>query len=623
MSSPDPSIEIARQALKRLTARRQLPTPENYERAYAEVAGQLLPASSRPVHPLVAALGQFLDELQPGSDAAGQIRINRLKQAIFEQDWSGIPAMLQQHLTLQVEQQTVGQRWGELVLNLIKQWDLRQPGLSSAMKKEALERVVANYGYQPTLFYEKLSNLLTNWALPLAASQASPPSALSLAGFQFDEALPPPAAPGTAASASASPQMTQINQIHGQPVSKMDEPLSRAWKVVLDEALRYGVVPWLTPYPELRESIEEPLLALPGIDNEQALEVFSRQLKKVWIKTDLQLQHDGRIVNGLASLLSLLLHNLRELSGQDQSLIGQISAIETVLAQQPLNVRDIYAVEASLKDVIYKQGVIKHSLDAATQAMRDMVNTFVSRLSVMTDDTSQFQQKIGDYAQKIQAADNVIALSEVIDTLMADTKSVQTSLANSRGELEAARVEVDAATQRIRELEAALDEASMQVKEDQLTGAYNRRGLDEMFAREKDRSAQSGQPLSMVLLDVDNFKQLNDHYGHLTGDQVLKHLVDTISANLRPNDIVARLGGEEFVLLLPATAAEAAAQLTERLQRQLTRAYFMADQDRLVITFSAGVTVWKLGEDEVDTIERADQAMYRAKLAGKNRVHIA
>ena len=623
MSSPDPSIEIARQALKRLTARRQLPTPENYERAYAEVAGQLLPASNRPVHPLVSAMGQFLDELQPGSDAAGQIRINRLKQAIFEQDWSGIPAMLQQHLTLQVEQQTVGQRWGELVLNLIRQWDLRQPGLSSAMKKEALERVVANYGYQPTLLYEKLSNLLTNWALPLAASQTASPSAMTLAGFQFDEALPPPAAPGTASSASAAPQMTPVNQIHGQPVSKMDEPLSRAWKVVLDEALRYGVVPWLTPYPELRESIEEPLLALPGIDNEQALEVFSRQLKKVWIKTDLQLQHDGRIVNGLASLLSLLLHNLRELSGQDQSLIGQISAIETVLAQQPLNVRDIYAVEASLKDVIYKQGVIKHSLDAATQAMREMVNTFVSRLSVMTDDTSQFQQKIGDYAQKIQAADNVIALSEVIDTLMADTKSVQTSLANSRGELEAARVEVDAATQRIRELEAALDEASMQVKEDQLTGAYNRRGLDEMFAREKDRSAQSGQPLSMVLLDVDNFKQLNDHYGHLTGDQVLKHLVDTISANLRPNDIVARLGGEEFVLLLPATAAEAAAQLTERLQRQLTRAYFMADQDRLVITFSAGVTVWKLGEDEVDTIERADQAMYRAKLAGKNRVHIA
>ena len=114
MSSPDPSIEIARQALKRLTAR-QLPTRRTTSVLYAEVAGQLLPASSRPVHPLVAALGQFLDELQPGSDAAGQIRINRLKQAIFEQDWSGIPAMLQQHLTLQVRSNkplaNVGANW--------------------------------------------------------------------------------------------------------------------------------------------------------------------------------------------------------------------------------------------------------------------------------------------------------------------------------------------------------------------------------------------------------------------------------------------------------------------------------------------------------------------------------
>lgn len=621
MMPSDPSIEIARQALKRLSARKLLPTPENYERLYAEVAGQLLPAASRPMHPLVAALSQALEDLQANSDTAGQIRINRVRQAIFDQDWATVPPLLQQHLSQHVEQQMVGQRWGELVLNLVRQWDLRQPGLSSAMKKEALERVVSNYGYQPTLLYEKLCNLLTNWGSPLAATQANTTSLGN--GFQFDEVAPLPAGASAPATVTGANGQAQPVTPAPPPMSKLDEALWRHWKHVLDEALRYGVAPWLTPYPELLEALEQPLLALPGIENEQSLEVFSRQLKKCWIKTDLQLQHDGRIVNGLASLLSLLLHNLRELSGQDQSLIGQISAIETVLSHQPLNVRDIYAVEASLKEVIYKQGVIKHSLDAATQAMREMVNTFVSRLSVMADDTNQFQQKIGGYAEKIQAADNVIALSEVIDTLMADTKSVQTSLANSRGELEAAREEVDAATQRIRELEAALDEASTQVKEDQLTGAYNRRGLDEMFAREKDRSTQTGLPLSMVLLDVDNFKQLNDHYGHLTGDQVLKHLVDTISANLRPNDIVARLGGEEFVLLLPATPAEAAAQLTERLQRQLTRAYFMADHDRLVITFSAGVTVWKQGEDEVDTIERSDQAMYRAKLAGKNRVEVA
>ena len=94
----DPSIEIARQALKRLSARKLLPTPENYERLYAEVAGQLLPAASRPMHPLVAALSQALEDLQANSDTAGQIRINRVRQAIFDQDWATVPPLLQQHL---------------------------------------------------------------------------------------------------------------------------------------------------------------------------------------------------------------------------------------------------------------------------------------------------------------------------------------------------------------------------------------------------------------------------------------------------------------------------------------------------------------------------------------------
>ena len=112
---------------------------------------------------------------------------------------------------------------------------------------------------------------------------------------------------------------------------------------------------------------------------------------------------------------------------------------------------------------------------------------------------------------------------------------------------------------------------------------------------------------------------MNDRYGHLTGDDVLKYLVDMMHHSLRTSDIVGRFGGEEFVVILPDTAVSEAVELVQRLQRELTKNFFLANQDKLVVTFSAGVALWHRGERDCDVIERADRAMYQAKLAGKNR----
>ena len=200
---------------------------------------------------------------------------------------------------------------------------------------------------------------------------------------------------------------------------------------------------------------------------------------------------------------------------------------------------------------------------------------------------------------------------------------MQQNLNLSRDELVTAREQVEAAEQRIEDLEIALQAASAKVKEDQLTGVYNRRGLAEHFQREISRTGRSNTPLSVALLDVDNFKQLNDHYGHLAGDDALIYLVDVIRSSIRPADVVARFGGEEFVLLMPDTPLDEAIETVRRLQRELTKTFFLANNDRLVITFSAGVAQWHQGERDIDVIERADQAMYQAKLAGKNRVSSA
>ena len=128
--------------------------------------------------------------------------------------------------------------------------------------------------------------------------------------------------------------------------------------------------------------------------------------------------------------------------------------------------------------------------------------------------------------------------------------------------------------------------------------------------------------LSVGLIDIDNFKKLNDTLGHAAGDVALKSLAAAVRERLRPDDHLARFGGEEFVVLLPATAVDEAQQVLTRLQRSLSEALFLHDGHEVFVTFSAGVTAWRHGETLQAALERADEALYEAKRTGKNRTCI-
>jgi len=183
---------------------------------------------------------------------------------------------------------------------------------------------------------------------------------------------------------------------------------------------------------------------------------------------------------------------------------------------------------------------------------------------------------------------------------------------------EAGMLELMAAEMRIAELEIALAEAREAASIDPLTGALNRRGFEQAFERELARSRRNGAGLALALIDLDNFKRLNDRHGHLAGDQALVHLVRVVHAALRPSDIFSRFGGEEFVLLLPETALADAEAAIARIQRQLAAQPLSGRE--IVLTFSAGVVVQQAGESLAAFIARADAATYAAKRAGKNCV---
>ena len=160
---------------------------------------------------------------------------------------------------------------------------------------------------------------------------------------------------------------------------------------------------------------------------------------------------------------------------------------------------------------------------------------------------------------------------------------------------------------------------------DALTKLHNRGWLDDAFDREIHRSGRDKLPLALIMIDVDNFKEYNDDFGHLAGDQALITVANAIRKTLRPNDLVARFGGEEFAVLLPETTADNAKVIAERLRNNVSKANpGLLDEKQLpAVTISIGVATEHSGYSLDMMIAAADVAMYHAKSNGKNCVEMA
>jgi diguanylate cyclase (GGDEF)-like protein len=160
---------------------------------------------------------------------------------------------------------------------------------------------------------------------------------------------------------------------------------------------------------------------------------------------------------------------------------------------------------------------------------------------------------------------------------------------------------------------------------DALTGAANRRRLEEVLAAEMARRRRTGRPLSLLVLDIDHFKQINDAYGHAAGDQALAATAALMRRASRGGDLVARLGGEEFCVVLPETDLAGAATAAERLRSALEQEHVLFEGHRLHLRASFGVAACcgDAPESGSDLLRRADAALYRAKAAGRNRVEVA
>jgi diguanylate cyclase len=167
-----------------------------------------------------------------------------------------------------------------------------------------------------------------------------------------------------------------------------------------------------------------------------------------------------------------------------------------------------------------------------------------------------------------------------------------------------------------------LEEQRQKALIDPLTGLPNRAAWSERLDHEISQWQQHGNTLMLAMLDLDHFKRINDNYGHLAGDKVLKIIAAVLRKRLRGTDFIARFGGEEFVLLMPSTVPAAGMKLLEHLRASIEACPFHFKGERVTITISMGLTAFKPGEHSDAVLKRADQALYRAKNAGRNRVEL-
>lgn len=168
------------------------------------------------------------------------------------------------------------------------------------------------------------------------------------------------------------------------------------------------------------------------------------------------------------------------------------------------------------------------------------------------------------------------------------------------------------------ELETARKELERLATTDPLTGLYNRRYMEECLTKELERAKRYGKSFVIGLLDFDNFKELNDKYGHNTGDAALQLFAKVSAEMMRDTDIIARWGGEEFLILMPETGAAGALKYLQRLTDRVRESDFQAEDDRVELTLSVGLGIAEADDTLDNLVSRADIAMYEAKQAGRN-----
>jgi diguanylate cyclase len=582
---------LAKAALRQLAQSRQDPTPDNYTRAWIAAGG---PAPA--------------DAAEPG-------RRSQEDQA----DGNGVEA-------------AEGVAWAALIGRVVKGLERGGKHWTAARRKDSLQRVLTGSARDAARLQQRLQGLVGAW------EDDRPADAPTATGAADEPAVAAAQAAGAGAGAAAA----AVAETATEPAAPADgadagapgptPPAETAWPPLVGEL--HTTVGAALPADEPRAAeIADRLAGLARrLEADGPTPALAVAIAEQCRRARRLFAHRHHLIEQLGALCRELAGGLVELAEDEGWMQGPVQALQARLAEGA-GARAVRSAGELLAQARREQQRLRSERAAARDALKQLIGSMLSEVGELGDRTGDFQQAVGRHAEAIAGAASLQAVAAVVHQMLADSREVQAAIGASRQRLQAERDQAETLQTRVRELETELRRLADEVGTDPLTQVANRRGLSQAFealSARALREASSGAGvdpaavrLAVALIDIDNFKRLNDTLGHAAGDQALQALAAAVRERLRPDDRIARFGGEEFVLLLPGLPADEAQQVLTRLQRNLSTSLFMHDNQEVFVTFSAGVTAWRPEEPLELALERADEALYEAKRTGKNRTCVA